>query len=240
VPPVKKSRTTSNSRRSSNTSGRRPNPKKRGTVTASRTAGYSPQPTSYRQRQVREAEGAGGVFAGIFAVLLILGITGEEWQLALLGSSGLLALSMYWVAFKSRSKCRVRWDNGNYCTYWGRGILLGCKKHRYKKLQAWLRYLGLGYVGDLLGIDIPVLPWQASGQPTEQSAGSAPTLQTPESCEAGARSSGRERPATASASGEPEKGETSVVLQKIIGMIALLANIATIVGLVFTVFAVLK
>jgi hypothetical protein len=231
VPPIKKSRTTSNRSPSSNASSRRtPNPKKRGTVTASRVAAYSPEPTSsYRQKQAHEAEGAGGVLAGIFVVILILGIAGGGWQLALLGSSGLLALSMCWVAFKSRSRCRVRWDNGNFCPHWGEGILLGCKRHRYRKLQAWLRYLGLGRIGALLGIDIPILPWQVGGQATEQSS----TLWTPDACQDDAQSSERERPAVAS--GKPEKRETSITTQKIIGTIALLANIATIVGLIFTI-----
>jgi hypothetical protein len=175
-----------------------------------------------------------GPFGLVFLVILILGVFTEAWQPTLLGFSGLIALAMYWIAFKSRARCSVQLENGKFCSRWGNGILLGCKRnHRTAKLQAWLRYLGLGYIGDLLNIEIPILPWQIKeGSRQYVKARNAYHRATDSNGSVAGVPAGEHG---ANTSGTTKREDPPIAVQVAIALVSFLANVATVVAFALTI-----
>jgi hypothetical protein len=70
----------------------------------------------------------------------------------------LLAMIVFWCAFRVRTKCGVIKQKGGTCGNGTRGILMGCKQYHYwDKFFAWSRFLGLAPAVTRAGVTVPRL-----------------------------------------------------------------------------------
>jgi hypothetical protein len=166
--------------------------------------------------------GAGGGFASILLVIIVLGILYHAWQPILLGISGYITMFFAWVALRSRADCDVKLVNGKYCSVNKKGILFGCGRHRTDKILAWLRYLGLGCIGRALHISIPILRWQDKAAVTSTRSLSEPTL--PDSPELGQQAKVK----------SPKKFTLSPPVQGTVAFVGFLSSAVTVVAFILS------
>lgn len=104
----------------------------------------------------------------VVAVVVVLawGVLFGNRLLIISGIAGVFTLIFGWIAFRNTVICDVKLPSRpGYCRRKVKGALFGCQNHRWEKVFAWMRYLGLGYAArKVLHSELPILRWQAGAE----------------------------------------------------------------------------